>query len=93
MAMNQITIKTTAGVSYTLTPVPMPRFPSDRPEDWNRFQGLHVPGTLLSEREQDRLRGFMKRCKTEALTDGKENYTLAGGLLAKCFPEAIQPQN
>lgn len=87
--MPQLKIKTVSGRSFTLTPVPMPRFPSAAPEDWLVFQGLHVPGSKLSDATIRRVVAFMTKHKTEALTDGKVNYTQAGGMLAVCFPEKI----
>lgn len=86
----KLMLRTVKGAEYQLSPVPMPRMPSRSPSDWLKFQGRHVMGTLLPEHEQRRLQAFMAKHKTEALTDGKENYTLAGGMLALCNPSAIQ---
>lgn len=85
--MPQITVTTNGGQSYKLSPVPMKRMPSASPTDWIKFQGLHVAGTSLSDAECEKIQSFMRKHKTEALTDGKANYTLAGGMLAACFPD------
>lgn len=82
-------VVTTAVKAYKMTSVPMPRMPSASNEDWLRFQRGHVPGGELSTLECDRLQSFMKRTRSEAVTDGHFNYTVAGGCLAYCEPEAI----
>lgn len=70
-------------------PEPMIRMPSNVPADWLKFQKLHV-GPELSEADQNRIQAFMRSNMTEALTDGNQFYTLAGGRLAYCDPRAIQ---
>lgn len=87
--MAQITFTTKSGQSYTMTPVPMVRMPSGLPQDWLKFQGKHVGGTEMSETAMSKLQSFMLKHRTEALTDGKRNYTLAGGMLAECDPGQI----
>ncbi len=79
-----LTITTLAGVKYQLSPVPMSRMPSEKSQDWLAFQRGHIPGTSLSETEQNRIQAFMRKHKTEALNDGTDIVTLAGGLLAYC---------
>lgn len=88
--MPQITVTTKGGQSYTLSPVPMKRMPSSSPTDWIKFQGSHVAGTGLTDAECEKIQGFMRKHKTEALTDGKRSYTLAGNMLAECDPSQIQ---
>lgn len=87
--MKSITIKTVAGKTFVLTPVRMARMPSHNSSDWLKFHGQHVPGTSLPEFEQERIQRFMNLHNTEALTDGEQNYTFAGGMLAMCNPDAI----
>ncbi|HDR9174329.1 hypothetical protein VI03_25415 [Burkholderia vietnamiensis] len=83
-----LSISTLAGAVYRLVAVPMNRMPGQTcADDWLRFQGAHCAGTRLSEAEQDRMQAFMKRHRSEALSDGVASYTLAGGLLALCHPE------
>jgi hypothetical protein len=86
----QLIVTTVGGQSFTLSPVPMKRMPSGSPVDWIKFQGVHVAGTSLSDVECEKIQGFMRKHKTEALTDGRRNYTLAGGMLAECDPSQIQ---
>lgn len=77
----------TAGLGVLpLEAVPMRRMPSASAADWLRFQRHHVPGSTLAPEEQGRVQAFMVRYRTEALTDGVRNYTLAGGQLALCDP-------
>ena len=83
-----ISFKTVAGVEYTLKAVPMPLMPSDNPKHWLRFLGPHLTGSVMDEETQTRIQRFMKNNGTEALTDGDLNYTIAGGLLAHCYPFA-----
>lgn len=87
--MQTITITTLAGREYQFNPVPMKTMPSEVPEQWLTFLRRHVPGTSLSDREMERMQHFMRFHKTEALTDGEQNYTLAGGMLALCDPAAL----
>lgn len=87
--MNSLKIKTISGSEYDLKPVPIPRMPSQDSVTWIKFQKMHVPGTALSESEQDKVQRYMREHKTEALTDGNHNYTLAGGMLAHCTPSAV----
>jgi hypothetical protein len=82
-------VVTTAVQAYKMTSVPMPRMPSANCEDWVKFQRGHVPGGDLSKRECDKLQSFMKRTRSEAVTDGHYNYTVAGGRLAYCEPGVI----
>ena len=84
---NTLTIKTLAGQGFTFRPVPVPRFPSLLPADWLNFQCAHVPDSQLSDETQDEIQRFMRHHETEALTDGEEHYTLAGGMLAYCDPD------
>ena len=86
----QITVITVSGQSYKLAPVPMERMPSNSATDWIKYQGRHIAGTNLSETEQNKVQSFMRMHSTEALTDGSRNYTLAGGMLAACFPKLDQ---
>lgn len=69
-----------------LSPVPMPFMPSESPAKWLAFQRVHVKGTELELSEQKAIVQFMLRHKTEALTDGRRCYTLAGDMLAFCDP-------
>ena len=84
-----ITVTTTAGISFTLRPVPMSRMPSQFASDWLKFQGAHVPGTTLSVEAQSAIQRFMTLHRSECLSDGRQNYTLAGEMLAYCDPRAI----
>lgn len=45
---------------------------------------------MLAEDAQNAIQRFMRAHKTEALTDGVEFYTLAGGMLAWCDPNAVE---
>jgi len=90
-ASPSILIATQAGREYTLKPVPMSTMPSHNPQQWLRFLGQHVPGTQLSEDTQNRLQAFMRKHHSEALRDSEGAvYTLAGGMLATCHPEAVE---
>ena len=89
MEKHEIFIRTKGGAAYKLAAVPMVRMPSENNQDWLKFQREHVPGGQLSNEECDKLQSFMKRMKTEAVTDGAYNYTVAGGDLAFCKPETI----
>ncbi|OGU24361.1 MAG: hypothetical protein A2580_09205 [Hydrogenophilales bacterium RIFOXYD1_FULL_62_11] len=80
---------TVGGRWLKFLPHPMRSMPSDKPEHWLRFQLQHVPGTELSEQDQNRIQRFMRLHKTEALIRDGKHYTLAGGLLAYCDPTAI----
>lgn len=88
-AAAQIDLQTAGLGVLTLSAVPMRRMPSADPADWLRFQGRHVPGGGLAPAEQERLQAFLRRHRTEAVTDGPRNYTLAGGQLALCDPSTI----
>lgn len=81
-------VATLSGQNYKFSPVPMKIMPSSQNEVWLKFQRMHVNSTLLSEDVQNEIQRFMKRNGTEALTDGVEFYTLAGGMLAYCNPKA-----
>lgn len=87
---SQLCLRTVAGSDLRLTAVPMSRRPSDVPEDWLRFQGEHVPSLELSDRQVAMLQLFMRAHRTEAVTDGAENYTVAGNTLARCNPQLFQ---
>lgn len=87
---DKLQVRTLAGKSYTFSPVQLPVIPSQNPALWLKFQGRHAAGTELSEETQDAIQRFMKKHKTEALFDGIAFYTLAGGMLAWCDPEAVQ---
>lgn len=76
-------------MAMVLWPVPMRRMPSQDCEDWIRFQKLHVPGTELAAEVVDLVQAYMRRNATEALTDGKRNYTIAGNQLAYGDPAVI----
>jgi len=84
-----ISVKTESGERYDLKPIPMAVMPSSSPTLWLKFQGIHIPGSALSQEEQQRVQAFMLAHRTEALTDGNLKLTLAGGRLAQCFPEAV----
>lgn len=73
-----------------LRPVPMSSRPSDDPAAWLRFQGWHVPGTQMNDAMAARLQMFMRAHRTEAVTDGQHEYTLAGGRLALCDTSAVK---
>lgn len=90
-AVPKIRVTTRAGV-FALIPVPMSLLPSREPEKWLMFQGIHLPGTEMDARQQNALARFMRQYGTEALTDGEHCYTLAGGMLARCRPEAVDPE-
>lgn len=77
-------------MAMVLWPVPMRRFPSQDGDDWLRFQKLHVHGSELApEVVVDSVQSYMRRNTTEALTEGKRNYTVAGNRLAHCDPSGI----
>lgn len=86
----KLKVTTLAGITYSFSPVPMNVMPSGTPELWLKFQGRHAVGTALSEETQKAIQRFMLKHKTEALTDGVEFYTLAGGMLAWCDPRAVE---
>ncbi len=77
-------------VEVCLSPVPMSRMPSENAEDWLKFLKGHVPNGSLKTGDANRMQRFMKEHKTEALTDGIRNFTLAGGL-AYCDPSLGTP--
>ncbi len=85
-----IEIKTVSGKVYSLHPVWMDRTPSKVPADWLRFQGEHVPGTMLDETMQRKIQRHMREHQTECLTNHREYFTLAGGMLALCDPKPFQ---
>lgn len=87
--MKELKINTIAGREYILKPVPMRRMPSQDSTTWLKFQKMHVPGTTLSDSEMTSIQRYMIEHKTEALTDGVNNYTLAGGMLAYCEPSVV----
>lgn len=87
----KLNVTTLAGKTYSFSPVPMKVMPSGTPDLWLKFQGRHAAGTALSEETQNTIQRFMLKHKTEALTDGVEFYTLAGGMLAWCDPKAVEP--
>jgi len=70
-----------------LSPVPMSCMPSSEPELWNIFCGVSVEGASISIEESDNLQEFMIEHRTEALTNGCDNFTILGGSLAFCSPE------
>lgn len=88
-AAPKLEVMTLAGKKYVFSPVPMTVMPSTVPELWLKFLGRHAAGTTLSEGAQNAIQRFMRKHKTEALTDGVEFYTLAGGMLAWCDPKAV----
>lgn len=85
-----IEVRTVAGEVYSLHPVWMDRMPSKVPADWLRFQGAHVPGTILDEAMRRKVQRYMQELQTECLTNHREYYTLAGGMLALCDPKPFQ---
>ncbi len=91
VAGDTITVVTESGHTFVLVPVKMSRMPSERPEDWLKFQRGHVPGTTMSEAMAAQLMMFMRAHRTEAVTDGHNTYTQAGGMLAYCDRDAIKP--
>lgn len=92
--METLIVTTRAGKAYKFRPVPMKLMPSHTPEHWLRFQGQHIAGSELSESEMERIQSFMRKHKTEALAveNSKQAFTLAGGRLAYCDPEAVSRQ-
>jgi hypothetical protein len=86
---SELIITTNAGIKLTLKPVPMTVLPSDYPALWLKFQGSHIPGGALPEETIDKVQRFMRQHRTEALTDGQRNLTIAGPRLAVCFPENV----
>lgn len=78
------------GTKLVLSPVKMTRMPSASSEDWLRFCLNPVDGAKLDEATSSNIQTFMRLHRTEALTDGEENYTLAGDCLAYCDPSAIK---
>lgn len=82
-------VGTLSGATLHLLPVPLPRMPSASPDDWLRFQGSHVPGTEMSLSTIGSVQAYMVWHRTEALTDGRQCYTVAGNRLAICEPSAI----
>lgn len=74
------------GNKLDLLPVPMSYIPSSDPMKWLEFVGNHVPGTEMNEIEESRLQVYMRKHKTEALTDGSAFLTLAGNVLVLCHP-------
>ena len=79
----------TAPVMYALLPVPMRALPTQDPDLFSVF--LKPLGKTLSLHEDDahRVRKYMARHHTEALTsDGKVAFTLHGNQLMQCDPEA-----
>lgn len=75
------------GREFNLFPVKMSIMPSQSNTNWLRFLGNHIMNGKLDEAQITALQNFMRKHKTEALTDGRENYTIAGYGLATCFPE------
>jgi len=90
VAGDTITVVTERGDTFVLTPVKMSRMPSDIPEDWLKFQRGPVPGTTMSEATAEQLMMFMLAHRTEAVTDGHNTYSHAGGMLVYCDPDAIE---
>lgn len=84
-----VQVQTQVHGALTLRAVDMKRMPSHTPSDWLKFQKQHIPGTELSEKDQEQIQAFMLRNRTEALTNGIITVTLAGGMLAHCEPTAI----
>lgn len=79
----------TAPVMYTLLPVPMRALPTQDPDLFSAF--LQPLGKKLSLHEDDahRVRKYMARHHTEALTsDGQIAFTLHGNQLMQCDPAA-----
>lgn len=79
----------TAPVMYALLPVPMKTLPTQDPDLFSVF--LKPSGKTLSLHEDDahRVRKYMARHHTEALTsDGQVAFTLHGNQLMQCDPEA-----
>jgi len=77
----------TAPVMYALLPVPMRAFPTQHPDLLSVF--LKPRGQMLSLHEDDahRVRKYMARHHTEALTsDGQAAFTLHGNQLLQCDP-------
>ncbi|MBB5546584.1 hypothetical protein [Paraburkholderia fungorum] len=85
-----IEIKTIAGKVYSLHPVCMDRMPSMVASDWLQFLGAHIAGTTLDEAMQRKIQRFMREFETECLTDHRDYFTMAGGMLAQCDPKPFQ---
>lgn len=81
-----VIINMTVGQKLELRPIRTDLIPYDGPAEWLSFVGIHVPGAEQNEIEQRRLQKYMILHKTEAVTDGKSLYTLAGDRLAFCTP-------
>jgi hypothetical protein len=84
--MKSIVINSLSGDSYEFAPVKMSCMPSDYPDVWMKFFGGMLPLGELSSAEADRLQVFMRKNKTEAVSDGLNTLTLAGDALAFCDP-------
>lgn len=84
-----LTVTTLLGRTISLDPVPMKTMPSKDPATWIKFQGQHVAGSWLADATQNAIQTFMRQHRTEALTDGTHNFTLAGGMLAYCNPDGL----
>lgn len=82
-------ITTLADKKYVFSPVPMSVMPSGDPALWLKFLGRHAIGTDLSESTQNAIQRFMRKHRSEALTNGVAFYTLAGGMLAWCDPDVV----
>ncbi|KND57248.1 hypothetical protein BVER_00549 [Candidatus Burkholderia verschuerenii] len=74
---------------YVLSPVCMNRMPSKIAADRLKFLGPHIPGTTLHEAMQRKIRRFMQEFETECLTDHQKYFTMAGGMLATCYPSGF----
>jgi hypothetical protein len=84
-------VTTLVGRTYVFSPVPMRFMPSTAGgKVWLAFQGNPVPDTNLDDAEQCRIQSFMRKHRTEAMTDGTMTVTLAGNMLAHCHPETLE---
>ena len=81
-----ITITTCLGGQYQLQPFPMDHLPSANPLDFLAFWVENIEVARLSEAEASRVQQFMRKHKTDALTDGDLYYTLTSMGLAYCNP-------
>lgn len=78
-----------APMTYALLPVPLSARPSGDPELFSRFIKQCAPMVSLHEDDALRVRNYMKRHNTEALTsDGLVAFTLHGNQLLQCDPTA-----
>jgi hypothetical protein len=84
-----LVVSTHEGEAINLWPIKVDSSVWDDTERMGRFLGPAVKSATLSEGEIARVREYLVKHDTEAVTDGHCSYTICGERLTICYPERL----